>query len=426
MNILIIGSGGREHALAWKCAQSPQVDHVYVAPGNAGTDLEEKVSNVAIDSMNINELIRFATRETIDLTIVGPEGPLAAGIVDQFTKANLKCFGPTQAAAQLEASKDFAKAFMLRHEIPTAAYESFTDIQAAKDYVKSQGTPIVIKADGLAAGKGVVIAQTEDEAFQTIDAMLGNHQFGLASAKIVIEEFLTGEEVSFIVMLDGENILPLATSQDHKTRDNDDKGPNTGGMGAFSPATAVSDTIYNQIMDDIINRTVNGLAKDDMPYQGFLYAGVIITNDGPKLLEYNCRFGDPETQPILMRLQSDFVDLCMAAMDKKLNVAKAAWDPKPALTVVLASGGYPGNYTKGHPITGLPLHDDLHEKVFHAGTTIQNGQLLTNGGRVLGVTTLGHNVKEAKRLAYEIAGRIQWNGVYYRTDIGAKALSQKT
>ena len=424
MRVLIIGNGGREHALAWKAAQDENVRQVFVAPGNAGTASENKVSNVDINVLELQKLVEFAQQEAIDLTIVGPEAPLVAGIVDQFEAAGLNIFGPNQAAAQLEGSKAFTKDFLARHHIPTAAYNNFTAIEPAKAYVRQQGTPIVIKADGLAAGKGVIMAQSEQEAFAAIDDMLAGNAFGEAGHRVVIEEFLTGEEASFIVMVDGKNILPLATSQDHKARDNGDKGPNTGGMGAYSPAPVVTADIHQRIMEEVIIPTVEGMSGEGMPYKGFLYAGLMIDGNGtPKVLEYNCRFGDPETQPILMRLKSSLADLCLAATRGELDQTEAHWDSRTALGVVMAAGGYPAAYTKGDEITGL---DNIKEaRVFQAGTRIEDGKTLTNGGRVLCVTALGDGVKDAQHKAYNAVKSIHWHNAYYRTDIGHRAISRE-
>ena len=421
MKVLIIGNGGREHALAWKAAQDDNVTQVFVAPGNAGTASENKVSNVAIDVLDITRLVEFAQSENIDLTIVGPEAPLVAGVVDQFEQAGLTVFGPSQAAAQMEGSKAFTKDFLARHNIPTAAYQNFTEIEPAKAYVKQQGTPIVVKADGLAAGKGVILAQTEQEAFAAIDDMLAGNAFGEAGHRVVVEEFLSGEEASFIVMVDGKNILPLATSQDHKARDNGDKGPNTGGMGAYSPAPVVTQAIHDRTMKEVIIPTVQGMASEGMPYRGFLYAGLMIDTDGtPKVLEYNCRFGDPETQPILMRLKSSLVELCLAGTRGELDQVKIEWDSRTALGVVMAAGGYPEAYRKGDEITGI---DNIsNAKVFQAGTRVEEGKTLTNGGRVLCVTALGETVKEAQQQAYNAVTTIDWKDVYYRTDIGHRAI----
>ncbi|NVJ49231.1 MAG: phosphoribosylamine--glycine ligase [Gammaproteobacteria bacterium] len=425
MNILIIGSGGREHALAWKAAQNPSVKTVYVAPGNAGTAHEEKVENIAIDGTDIDGLIQFAEEHQIALTIVGPEAPLVIGVVDAFNQKGLKIFGPTKGAAQLEGSKAFTKDFLARHKIPTAAYGNFTDIDEAKEYVKQQGTPIVIKADGLAAGKGVIIAQTEAEAFAAIDDMLADNKFGDAGSRVVVEEFLVGEEASFIVMVDGENVLPLATSQDHKARDDGDKGPNTGGMGAYSPAPVVTQAIHDRAMEEVIWPTVKGMAAEGHPYTGFLYAGLMIDADGtPKVLEYNCRFGDPETQPIMFRMQSDLVQLCFDALDKKLDQVSCEWDERAALGVVLAAGGYPESYKKGDVISGLD-QDIQDTKVFHAGTSLDGDQVVTSGGRVLCVVGLGETVTQAQQLAYQRAEAISWNNLYKRNDIGHKAIARE-
>ena len=424
MKVLIIGNGGREHALAWKAAQDDNVTQVFVAPGNAGTASENKVTNVDIDVLDIARLVEFAQAENIGLTIVGPEAPLVAGVVDQFEEAGLAVFGPVQAAAQLEGSKAFTKDFLARHNIPTAAYQNFTEIEPAKAYVKQQGAPIVVKADGLAAGKGVILAQTEQEAFDAIDDMLAGNAFGEAGHRVVVEEFLSGEEASFIVMVDGKNILPLATSQDHKARDNGDKGPNTGGMGAYSPAPVVTQAIHDRAMQEVIIPTVEGMASEGMPYKGFLYAGLMIDADGtPKVLEYNCRFGDPETQPILMRLKSSLVELCLAGTRGELDKIDVEWDSRTALGVVMAAGGYPEAYNKGDEITGI---DNVsNAKVFQAGTRVDDGKTLTNGGRVLCVTALGNTVKEAQEQAYKAVKSIDWKDVYYRTDIGHRAIARE-
>jgi len=420
MKILVIGGGGREHALAWKIAQNKEVSRVYVAPGNAGTATDPDMVNVPISS--VADLVKFAQDEHIHITIVGPEAPLAAGVVDAFHAANLKIFGPTRLAAQLEGSKDFAKAFMLRHHIPTAAYATFTDATAAHDYVKQQGAPIVIKADGLAAGKGVVVAMSNDEAHAAIDAMLSDNKLGSAGARVVIEEFLTGEEASFIVMVDGKNILALATSQDHKRLLDGDQGPNTGGMGAYSPAPVVTPEIHAKVMREIIRPTVEGMAKDGIPYTGFLYAGLMISPDGGvKTLEFNCRMGDPETQPIMMRLKSDFVTLAEHAVNGTLDQVEALWDRRTALGVVMASANYPDTPRLGDEITGLPKHlEDAH--VFHAGTVLKDGKVFTSGGRVLCVTALGETVKFAQQQAYKTIDEIKFNGAQYRTDIGYRAI----
>ncbi len=425
MNILIIGGGGREHALAWKVAQSPQAGRVFVAPGNAGTAQEPGLENVAIAADDIDTLLAFAQEQDIGLTIVGPEVPLVAGVVDRFSAAGLHCFGPTQAAARLEGSKSFSKDFLARHGIPTAAYATFTDSAAATDYIRRQGAPIVVKADGLAAGKGVILAQTEAEAIAAVDDMLAGNVFGEAGHRVVIEEFLQGEEASFIVMVDGEHSLPLATSQDHKARDNGDTGPNTGGMGAYSPAPVVTPAIHDRVMQEVILPTVRGMADEGSPFTGFLYAGLMIAADGtPKVLEYNVRFGDPETQPIMLRLRSDLVALCLAALDGRLDSVTAEWDARASLGVVMAAGGYPDGYRKGDVIEGLPPVDDADCKVFHAGTTGRGDTVLTSGGRVLCVCALGDTIAAAQQRAYACVGRIHWPGVYYRTDIGYRAIAR--
>ncbi|NWG39248.1 MAG: phosphoribosylamine--glycine ligase [Hydrogenophilaceae bacterium] len=423
MKILVIGSGGREHALAWKLSQSPKVSRVFVAPGNGGTASEDGVTNVPLTA--IPSLVEFARREQIGLTVVGPEAPLAEGVVDAFRAAGLKIFGPTQAAAQLESSKDFAKAFMMRHGIPTARYQTFTDVAAAHDYVNAQGAPIVIKADGLAAGKGVVVAQSVEEAHAAIDDMLSGNKLGSAGARVVIEECLTGEEASFIVMVDGEHVLPLASSQDHKRLKEGDAGPNTGGMGAYSPAPVVTPEIHARILREVIQPVVTGMAKEGMPYTGFLYAGVMINPAGEiKVLEFNCRMGDPETQPIMMRLKSDLVTLFEQALDGKLNLAEAEWDRRTALAVVLAAAGYPEDPRKGDVIRVSPVNtEDLH--IFHAGTLRQDGEILTSGGRVLAVTALGDSVKIAQKHAYEAVAQIHFDGMQYRKDIGYRAIDRK-
>lgn len=426
MKVMVIGGGGREHALAWKAAQSPLVTQVFVAPGNAGTALESNLQNVAIAADDVDALLAFAQQEQIGLTIVGPEAPLAKGVVDQFRAAGLAIFGPTRAAAQLESSKAFAKDFLARHRIPTAAYQNFTEIEAAKDYVRRLGTPIVIKADGLAAGKGVIIAHTEAEAFAAIDDMLSGNKFGDAGSRVVIEEFLTGEEASFIVMVDGQHALAFASSQDHKARDNADKGPNTGGMGAYSPAPVVTAEVHDWVMQQVIYPTVRGMAAEGNVFTGFLYAGLMIAPDGSaKVLEFNCRFGDPETQPIMLRLQSDLVALCQAAVDGKLDQMQLEFSPQAAVGVVLAAGGYPDTYAKGKVIGGLEQAALLPGKVFHAGTELKDGQVLTNGGRVLCATALGETVTAAQQAAYTLAGAISWEQLYYRTDIGYRAVARE-
>ena len=425
MNVLIVGGGGREHALAWKAAQSPLVHTVFVAPGNAGTALELGVENVPIEVDDLVALRYFALEHGVGLTIVGPEAPLVAGIVDEFRAAGLNCFGPTQAAAQLEGSKSFCKAFLTRHGIPTAAYASFTDVEAAAAYIGAMDVPIVVKADGLAAGKGVVIATNRAEALAAVQDMLEGNAFGEAGSRVVIEEFLDGEEASFIVMADGTHALALATSKDHKARDDGDKGPNTGGLGAYSPAPVVTPAIHERVVREIIEPTLAGMSADGIPYTGFLYAGLMIGKDGtPKVLEFNCRFGDPETQPIMMRLNSDLVELCLAAVDGKLDRIHAEWDPRPALAVVMAAEGYPNEYRKGDAIAGLPEPRTENAKVFHAGTRQHDGQIVTSGGRVLCACALGDTVADAQRLAYEVAGKIHWQGVFFRRDIGHKAIGR--
>ena len=427
MKIGIIGGGGREHALAWKVAQSPQVSQVYVMPGNAGTQTEPKTENVPIQADNIAELLRFAQKKSLDLTIVGPEVPLALGVVDMFERAGLKCFGPSQAAAQLEASKEFSKDFLQRHGIPTAQYQSFTSLNSANAYVKKHGAPLVIKADGLAAGKGVVVAHTVPEALRAVDAFLGQKTLGEAGNKIIIEEFLQGEEASFIVMVDGQSILPMATTQDHKARDDGDLGPNTGGMGAYSPAPVVTPAIHRRIMAEVMQPTVAAMQAAGRPYRGFLYAGVMIAADGtPNVLEFNCRLGDPETQPIMMRLDSDLVTLCLAALDGQLSQHQIQWDLRPALGVVMAAGGYPGDYQKGTVIHGLPLKEQAGIKVFHGGTTKINQDIVTQGGRVLCVAALGDNIQIAQNRAYEQIRQIHWQGGFYRHDIGYRAIARMT
>jgi len=423
MKILVIGSGGREHALAWRLAQGAKVQKVYVAPGNAGTALEDGVENVAIST--IPELIEFVQREDIYMTVVGPEAPLAAGVVDDFRKAGLKIFGATKAAAQLESSKDFAKRFMTRHHIPTAFFETFSDIVAAKAYVEKHGAPIVIKADGLAAGKGVVVAMNQDEAFDAIDMMLSDNRLGDAGARVVVEEFLAGEEASFIVMADGKNVLALATSQDHKRLLDGDHGPNTGGMGAYSPAPVVTPELHARVLREVIQPVVRGMEQEGHTYTGFLYAGLMIDPQGDiKVLEFNCRMGDPETQPIMLRLKSDLVGLLEHAVNGTLDKVEAEWDRRTALGVVLAAAGYPDNPRKGDAIIGLPQPgEDYH--VFHAGTAMQDGQVVTSGGRVLCVTALGDNAKLAQRRAYEIADQIKFEGCQMRRDIGYRAIAFK-
>ena len=426
MRVLVVGGGGREHALAWKLIQSPTCEQVYVAPGNPGTAAEPNVDNVDIAVEDIPALVIFAKDNDIGLTIIGPEVPLVMGIVDAFAKEGLRCFGPSKEAAKLEASKSFTKNFLARHSIPTADYQVFSDVAPAIAYIKDQGTPIVVKADGLAAGKGVIVAMTEQEAIIAVEDMLSGNAFGEAGHSVVIEEFMTGEEASFIVMVDGENILTLATSQDHKARDNGDKGPNTGGMGAYSPAPVVTAEVHARIMAEVIEPTVKGMAADGRPYTGFLYAGLMIDSDGsPRVVEYNCRFGDPETQPILMRLQSDLIPLCEAALDGRLNTVNAQWDNRAAVGVVLAAGGYPEAYRKGDVITGFDGIDSNDCKIFHAGTALQDNQVVTAGGRVLCATSLGSTVSEAQSRAYKMIASVNWENMYYRTDIGYRAIARQ-
>ncbi|MCG3726380.1 phosphoribosylamine--glycine ligase [Vibrio cincinnatiensis] len=426
MQVLIIGSGGREHALGWKVAQNPQVNTVFVAPGNAGTALEAKLKNVNIQVEDIDGLVAFAKQNSIELTIVGPEVPLVLGVVDAFRAADLPIFGPTQAASQLEGSKAFTKDFLARHNIPTAAYANFTEIEPALAYVRAQGAPIVVKADGLAAGKGVIVAMTLSEAEEAIKDMLAGNVFGDAGSRVVIEEFLDGEEASFIVMVDGEHVLPMATSQDHKRVGDKDTGPNTGGMGAYSPAPVVTQEIHDRVMQEVIYPTVRGMAEEGHPYTGFLYAGLMIDRSGtPKVIEYNCRFGDPETQPIMMRMQSDLVELCLAALDGKLDQVESHWDPRASIGIVLAAGGYPADYRKGDVIHGLPTTEAEDQKVFHAGTTNQQGEVVTHGGRVLCATALGDTVSQAQQRAYQLAKQIHWQDMFYRNDIGYRAIARE-
>ncbi|NIA91253.1 phosphoribosylamine--glycine ligase [Rahnella aceris] len=426
MNILIIGNGGREHALAWKASQSPLADKVFVAPGNAGTALEPLLENVDIAATDIAGLLAFAKSHDIGLTIVGPEAPLVIGVVDAFRAAGLKIFGPTQEAAQLEGSKAFTKDFLARHNIPSADYQNFTEIEPALAYLRSKGAPIVIKADGLAAGKGVIVAMTLKEAEDAVHDMLAGNAFGDAGHRIVIEEFLDGEEASFIVMVDGSNVLPMATSQDHKRVGDGDSGPNTGGMGAYSPAPVVTDEIHQRVMDQVIWPTVRGMAAENNTYTGFLYAGLMISADGqPKVIEFNCRFGDPETQPIMLRLRSDLVDLCLAGAEGRLGDKTSEWDPRPSLGVVLAAGGYPADYKTGDVIHGLPLEEVPDGKVFHAGTRLQDERVVTNGGRVLCVTALGKTVEAAQARAYDLAKDIHWEGSFCRKDIGYRAIDRE-
>ena len=425
MNVLIIGSGGREHALAWKVAQDPRIEKVFVAPGNAGTATEAKCENVAIDVLALEQLADFA-EQNVQLTIVGPEVPLVAGVVDLFRSRNLRCFGPTKGAAQLEGSKAFTKDFLARHNIPTADYQNFTEIEPALAYLQKVGAPIVIKADGLAAGKGVIVAMTLPEAEEAVRDMLAGNAFGEAGSRVVIEEFLDGEEASFIVMVDGKNVLPMATSQDHKRVGDGDSGPNTGGMGAYSPAPVVTAEVHQRVMDQVIWPTVKGMAAEGNVYTGFLYAGLMIDQAGnPKVIEFNCRFGDPETQPVMLRLQSSLILLIEAAFAEALDKIEAQWDPRPSLGVVLAAGGYPGDYTKGATISGLDKAAALPGKVFHAGTALQDGAIVTSGGRVLCATALGNNVSEAQQYAYQLAAQIDWDGCFYRKDIGYRAIARE-
>ena len=425
MNVLIIGSGGREHALAWKAAQSEKVETVYVSPGNAGTATEPGVENIALDVMDFAGLADFAESNGVGLTIVGPEAPLVDGVVDFFGQRGLRCFGPSRGAAQLEGSKAFTKDFLARHNIPTADYGNFTELERALAYLREKGAPIVVKADGLAAGKGVIVAETLEQAEEAVTDMLSGNAFGDAGCRVVIEEFLQGEEASFIVMVDGQNVLPMATSQDHKRIGEGDTGPNTGGMGAYSPAPVVDEAVYQRVMDQVIMPTVRGMAAEGNDYTGFLYAGLMISPAGePKVIEYNCRFGDPETQPIMVRLQSDLVALCEAALDKQLDTASANWDQRCAIGVVLAAGGYPGSYAKGAVINGLdiPLGDDI--KVFHAGTAQEGDKIVTSGGRVLCVTALGSDIASAQQACYAGADKISWDGVTLRRDIGWRAIAR--
>lgn len=425
MRVLILGSGGREHAFAWKIANTPRITAVFVAPGNAGTALEPGVKNVDIAADDIEKLIDFARREKIDLTIVGPEAPLVIGVTDAFEAAGLRCFGPRRLAARLEGSKAFTKEFLRRHKIPTAAYATFTKANFDAAWVRAQRAPLVVKADGLAAGKGVIICASTDEAITSTQAMFDG-QFGAAGNTVVIEEFLEGEEASFIAIVSGQHILPLATSQDHKRRDDGDQGPNTGGMGAYSPAPVVTDAMHERIMREVMRPTAQGLITDGTPYIGFLYAGIMIAPDGtPNVLEFNCRFGDPETQPILSRLTSDLTALCEAALDGRLDKTTADWDPRAALGVVLAAGGYPDSFHKGDEIHGLQDAAMLPGKVFHAGTTLKDGKVVTNGGRVLCAVGLGATVSEAQRAAYALCDKIRWDGVQYRRDIGYRAVHRE-
>lgn len=424
MNILIIGNGGREHALAWKAAQSPLAANVYVAPGNAGTAQEPNLTNVDISATDIDGLVAFARANNIGLTIVGPEAPLVMGVVDAFTAAGLTIFGPTKGAAQLEGSKAFTKDFLARHHIPTADYQNFTEIEPALAYLDKTGAPVVIKADGLAAGKGVIVAMTLKEAQDAVHDMLAGNAFGDAGHRIVIEEFLTGEEASFIVMVDGKNVVPMATSQDHKRVGDNDTGPNTGGMGAYSPAPVVTNAVHQRVMEKVIYPTVEGMAAEGHTYQGFLYAGLMIDEHGePKVIEFNCRFGDPETQPIMMRLQSDLVELCLAGAQGKLAGKTSQWDPRPALGVVMAAGGYPGDYRKGDVISGLDVQE-ADCKVFQAGTALKEGAVVTDGGRVLCVTALGEDIAQAQKQAYTALKHIHWDDAFCRSDIGYRAVAR--
>ena len=426
MKILVIGSGGREHALTWKITQSPQVSQVFIAPGNPGTASEPRCQNVAIAADDVAGLLAFAREQAIDLTVVGPEAPLVLGVVDAFRAAGLAIFGPSQAAAQLEGSKAFAKAFLARHAIPTAAYQVFEQLEPALAYLQQQGAPIVIKADGLAAGKGVVVAMTLAEAEAAVRDMLSGNAFGAAGSRVVIEEFMQGEEASFIVMVDGEHVLAMASSQDHKRVGDGDSGPNTGGMGAYSPAPVVTPAVHQRIMDEVIWPTVRGMAADGVPYTGFLYAGLMIDQQGaPRVVEFNCRFGDPETQPVMLRLQSDLVELLQAALQQRLDQVTANWDPRPALGVVLAAQGYPETPRKGDAISGLAHDHGALVKVFQAGTAARDGQVVTSGGRVLCVTALGDNVAAAQRHAYAAIAAIDWPGMFFRRDIGYRAVARE-
>jgi len=425
-NILVIGSGGREHALAWKAAQSDSVNTVFVAPGNAGTALEPGLENVEIAVDDFAALAEFAKNNKVSLSIVGPEVPLVDGIVDFFEAQELKCFGPSKGASQLEGSKAFTKDFLARHQIPTGSYANFTEVEPALAYLREQGAPIVVKADGLAAGKGVIVAETLEQAEDAVRDMLSGNAFGDAGCRVVIEEFLDGEEASFIVIVDGENVLPMATSQDHKRAGDGDTGPNTGGMGAYSPAPVVTDSVYQRVMEEVIYPTVKGMAAEGNRYTGFLYAGLMINAEGaPKVIEYNCRFGDPETQPIMMRLQSDLVALCDAAIEGRLDTCTTEWDTRPAVGVVLAAGGYPGSYRKGDTISGLPSQEQETCKVFHAGTALDGDNVTSNGGRVLCATALGKDVTEAQANAYDLASQINWEGSFYRTDIAYRAIERE-
>ncbi len=426
MKVLIIGGGGREHAIAWKAAQSPDVREVLVAPGNAGTAREPKTRNVAVAATDVDALVELALAERPDLTIVGPEQPLVAGVADRFAEAGLRCFGPGAAAAQLEGSKAFTKAFLARHGIPTAEYRTFDALEPAREYVRSQPVPIVIKADGLASGKGVVVARTREEADAALTGMLEERVFGASGATVVVESFLEGEEASFIALVDGTDVVPLASSQDHKTRDDGDRGPNTGGMCAYSPAPVVTEAVHRRVMDEIMLPTVRGLAADGIRYRGFLYAGLMIGPDGaPKVVEFNCRLGDPETQPILFRMRSDLVALCLRSFDGTLGGASIDWDPRPAVGVVIASAGYPGSFEKGKPIHGLERVSGNDVKIFHAGTRAADGAVLTDGGRVLCAVGLGESVAAARDRAYWAVGQVGWDGAFYRTDIAHRAIARE-
>jgi phosphoribosylamine--glycine ligase len=426
MNILVVGSGGREHALAWKLAQDSNTEKVYVAPGNAGTATEPNLENVAIDVLDFDALADFAKNNDVALTVIGPEAPLVDGIVDFFQERNLACFGPSKGAAQLEGSKAFTKDFLARHNIPTADYQNFTELEPALAYLREKGAPIVVKADGLAAGKGVIVAMTLEEAEAAVTDMLSGNAFGDAGCRVVIEEFLEGEEASFIVIADGKTSLPMATSQDHKRVGEGDTGPNTGGMGAYSPAPVVTAEVHDRIMKQVIEPTIKGMAAEGNDYTGFLYAGLMITPDGhPKVIEYNCRFGDPETQPIMMRLKSDLAPLCFDAIAQKLENATTEWTDEAAVGVVLAAGGYPGSYEKGKVVNGLSDNQDQKRKIFHAGTTMDGDEVVTSGGRVLCATALGSNVSEAARSAYKLADQISWDGMFYRSDIAYRAIARE-
>lgn len=426
MKVMVVGGGGREHAIVWKVSRSHLVKEIYACPGNAGTGREKGVKNIPIEASDTKGLVSFARDRAVDLVIVGPEAPLVAGLCDMLQEEGIACFGPTRSASRLEGSKVFTKEFLLRNGIPTAQYQRFTDPARAAEYIEEKGCPIVVKADGLAAGKGVIVARTKTEALDAVEAMLVRGTFGDAGRTIILEECLEGEEASFIVMTDGSFILPLATSQDHKARDDNDLGPNTGGMGAYSPAPVVDEALHRTIMNEIIAPTIKAMEAEGNPYKGFLYAGIMIGPDGrARVLEFNCRLGDPEAQPILMRLESDLVEMCLAAVSGSLSRMEVKWDPRPALGVVMAAGGYPEGYRKGDPISGLPEEDEPGTKVFHAGTRIEDGHIVTWGGRVLCVTALGESVKKAKDRAYELARRITWRDCYYRSDIGYRAIRRE-